>query len=96
MNIVEAFLILVDAAENVHRSGSIRRRMPVPSLDLSLDIGKPEPPITFEVEYIQIIESDVSVPATKDIHVIIVHHRGVAEAQLRLRQEHEALPDSAR
>lgn len=52
-----------------------------------MDLAGFEPDAQVEIKYRQVIERDVSIPAPKDIHILLVDDGRVAEPYLGIRQQ---------
>jgi len=67
--------------------------MSIPSFNVTHDLPGLEPDAEVEVEYGEVIECDVAIPAAEDVHVLLIDHCRVPEPDLRLTQQVQVARD---
>lgn len=88
-NVVEPLLSQVDSSKHIHGATRTARSMTVASFNGALNLPGPQPDAEVQVEHRQIIQSDVSIPSSKDIHVLLVDDSRVAKSDLGVVEQVE-------
>ena len=87
MDIIESLKCQVDASEDIHGLLSGACCMTVATLYTTLHLARLKPYPSIKIEYGEIIEGHLSIPSSKDVHVVLVDYCCVAESNLRFHKK---------
>ena len=95
MNVVEALESQVDATKHVHCLLRSAGRVTIATLYAALYHRRLQPDVMIEVEHAEVIKCHLTVPPTKNVHVVLIYHGCVTKPDLRLWQKLERLWDDS-
>ena len=91
MNVIKSLQGQVYPSKNIHGLLRCTCGMPVPTFNVSPKHRRLEPDPRIQIKNAQVIQSHLTVPASENVHVVLVDDRSVSKPDFRLNEQTKLL-----